>query len=97
MKLGRPVGLVSGGSNPTGPSNRQTKSVSRGLMSNPEISIFVCFVIKEKITTAEQRISTNSDAPCVAFYDMHAVMFVLLYEMAMSRSKDCSGLFLYPN
>ena len=36
MKLGRPVGLVSGWSNPTAPSNRQTKSVGRGLMSNPE-------------------------------------------------------------
>ena len=35
MKLGGAVGLVSGGSNPTGPSNRQTKSVGRGLMSNP--------------------------------------------------------------
>ena len=33
MKLGRPVWLVSGGSNPTGPSNRQTKSVGRGLIS----------------------------------------------------------------
>ena len=36
LKLGRPVGLVSGGSNPTGRSNRQTKSVGRGLMSNPD-------------------------------------------------------------
>ena len=35
MKLGRPVRLVSGESNPTGPSNRQTQSVGRGLMSNP--------------------------------------------------------------
>ena len=38
MKLGQSVGLVSGGSNPTGPSNRQTKSVGRGLMSNPAVS-----------------------------------------------------------
>ena len=35
MKLGRPVGLVSGGSNPTRHSNSQTKSVGHGLMSNP--------------------------------------------------------------
>ena len=37
MKLGRPIGLVSSGSNQTGPSNRQTKLVGRGLMSNPAI------------------------------------------------------------
>ena len=39
---------------------------------------------------------TQNDAPFVAFYDMHAVTFVPPDEMAVGRSRDCSGLFLYP-
>ena len=35
--------------------------------------------------------------PFVAFYDMHAVTFVLPDKWQMCRLRDCSGLFLYPD
>ena len=46
---------------------------------------------------SEEWNKTQNDAPFVAFYDMRAVMFVLLDEIAMCWSRDCSGLFLYPD
>ena len=39
----------------------------------------------------------KKDAPFVAFYDMHAVTFVLPDKWQMCRLRDCSGLFLYRN
>ena len=41
----------------------------------------------------------KNDAPFVAFYDTHAVTFVLTDEMGdvSCRSRDCNGLFLYPD
>ena len=40
---------------------------------------------------------SQNDAPFVAFYDMHAVTFVLPDEMADVSIRDCRGLFLYPD
>ena len=40
---------------------------------------------------------TQNDAPFVAFYDMRAVTFVLLDEMANVSIAGRSGLFLYPD
>ena len=44
----------------------------------------------------EEWIKTQNDAPLVAFYNTRAVMFVLPDEMK-DVSRDCSGLFLYPD
>ena len=40
--------------------------------------------------------TTENGAPFVTFYDMRAVTFVLPDEVA-DLSRDCSGLFLYPD
>ena len=39
---------------------------------------------------------TQNDAPFLAFYDMQAVTFILPDETKTCRSRDCSGLLLYP-
>ena len=57
----------------------------------------ICVQQRKTIMINDEWNKTQNDAVFDAIYDMHVVKFVLPNEWQMCLSRDCSGLFLYPN